>query len=212
MANITIDDLKECIEIYGSRPEASSASPVRREYALRTVSKHIQSGAFFDVIKIDGHVRSFMMAVETQQFHSGYPELHACYVASKAGTAVAMRDFLELHKRMMEFAGNRYYALVSSSGPLDKSLSLARLLEKLGWRRVGYTSRFEIPDWLWAGGAAPHVRPRVGQKRPFSCRLTGTHGGSHGGVGGEHLRAAESDYFQPNWSKEICKNWVEKSR
>ncbi len=135
---MTIDDVKECISLYIVQNQEHML-PSDYDTAVKTMITLIKRGAYCKVLKVDGKIRAWLLAIETQKEFVKQKAFQQIFFGSDLQGIQAYRAVVDLHNAMIDEALRRkIYFVLSTGSNQDTNNTFTKILGKNGWNVSGY--------------------------------------------------------------------------
>lgn len=138
-------DVETCTRMY---LDLNDESFVATDYisSYKNLFEWVRGNQFVRMVIRDGRILAWIYARPVQLAHMKEPMFQQIYYCSKQTGVLAVRLLVLLHEELIEEAKRRGITKVASPGsPLDDQNTMARILEKNGWKRRGYLAVLDLP-------------------------------------------------------------------
>ena len=123
--------------------------PVSREESIKNLEQLWKIKKFIRVLRRDSTIIAWILAEESRLYHSNENFLLQKYYASNLKGYSAAKAVILLHDiLLLEAARKKISYVISTSRFDDTSYTLPKILQSIGWSRMGYQAVAHVPTVL----------------------------------------------------------------
>lgn len=140
----TLAEVKKCVDMYFNYANGKDFMDCNLEIAYKNLDLAVRMKSYVRVLRENQEIIAWLYAVPSKSFHSNKKTLQQLYYSSNQKGIKAYKCISLLHKDLINYAEEKKYQLVTSSGShLDNDNTYVRILEKLGWERRHYLAIYK---------------------------------------------------------------------
>jgi hypothetical protein len=139
-------ELDDCVKIYMkyAQPEVIRAD---YETSLKSMKQIIAVRGFLRVAEVDGKIGAWLLADVRRNECIKDALLQQCFFGSDLSGTNAVRAVILLHEALIDEARRRNINCIMSTGSNnDEKNVFTRILEKQGWKRIGYLATWHLDE------------------------------------------------------------------